>query len=267
LLLGDPDADEAEEEEAADEAPAHVAAARRPAARRAVAAGGKDACQQIWLLARSQADLGKDLEVLAGELQRTREQCANALTRRCKQLREEKQRQVKEFLSEGEGLEYFKARLARLTVGGAMTQASAEQQIFAELVLDAQDTIQRRASEELGPQWQEAEELFRTRSTAILDSLEDVEERAAPVLKLLRSAQRDGKASARAAISASGFSEGLAVQLEERVEELASAPITAQVDSSNTGSLCKLGARTSSQRQGARSVHWVAQGRKCGRGL
>merc|ERR1711879_790498 len=69
---------------------------------------------------------------------------------------------VSEFLAEGEGLEYFKARLARLTSGAAMTQGSAEQQIFSELVLDAQDLIQRRAFEEFGLQWEEAQQLFRS---------------------------------------------------------------------------------------------------------
>lgn len=194
---------------------------------------GGPVVQGLEELGRRQAELRANIEALEKAVGETRQQLAEAFLKRCQELRDEKRRQVDEFLSGEEGREWFEARKARLLAetadkggrGGCMSaagekadpQAAAgvEEQIFNELMHDPQERVEQKASQELEPRFREVAWRFRAKGSAVLDALEALETRAGPYLEAL-----SGLPNGPVALRASGFLPGIAAQVARRLPVL-----------------------------------------------
>merc|ERR1712113_1264931 len=85
--------------------------------------------------------------------------------------------------------------------------------VLTELMEDAQDVIRRKVFKQLEPQLQESLSSYRTGSKELVESLEEIEAKAAPLVARLCAQPGAGSA----AISASGFQSGLATQVALRL--------------------------------------------------
>merc|ERR1712060_55245 len=98
-------------------------------------------------------------------------------------------------------------------MGGQMSNAAAKELVLAELMEDSQDVIRRKVFKQLEPQLQESLSSYRTGSRELIESLEEIEAKAAPLVARLCAQPGAGSA----ALSASGFQSGLATQVALRL--------------------------------------------------
>jgi len=167
----------------------------------------RDVERRLRQLAHKQMDVRARLLQLERERRHTSDRLHSEHQARCEVLLKERRQQVADFLTGEEGLEYLTAQQDKLTRDGQMSRECARYQVFDELMQDAKAHSEVKVREELHPQLVQMEREFKSRCKVLVQSLEDIEARAAPSLKLLPSLQEGSLV-----LSSSGFVPGLAAE-------------------------------------------------------
>jgi len=182
--------------------------ARRPSKSR----GEREAERQLRQLSVKQSGLRVQLVQLEREARQSHDQRQQLYRKRYQEVQHEEAQKVIDFLKDGEGLEYLKARAEKIVESGSVTRVTAQQHIVSELVQDAQDLILRKVREELEGPHLRAEADLQKKSLQIVRMLEGIETTAVPLLNSLSGTE------AVAVLEASGFTLNLASEVKRGIK-------------------------------------------------
>eukprot|EP00929_Paragymnodinium_shiwhaense_P019888 TRINITY_DN13420_c0_g1_i1.p1 TRINITY_DN13420_c0_g1~~TRINITY_DN13420_c0_g1_i1.p1 ORF type:complete len:1025 (+),score=211.19 TRINITY_DN13420_c0_g1_i1:123-3197(+) len=179
----------------------------------------RDNEQKLRQLAHKQLDLRARLAQVERDRRLAYEEIKASFGPRIQQLLAERQQQVADFLRGNEGLEFLQDQIENLMASGEISQEQARQQVFNELVQDAEKHNHRLAAEEMANQLRQAEVDFYTKSMVLLQALEDIEVRARSTLEVLQS-----MSEGELLIRSSGFTVAFAAQVAADISASRASP-------------------------------------------
>jgi len=167
-------------------------------------------------LAHKQLDVRARLVQLEREWCRAHRQRKALFSERCKAVQHDRKQEVFDLLNTKEGQEYFWDRVQRLSESGSATSVSAQSRVLQELLQDQHSIIEQQVGDEVDAELQlKGRNLdFGARRNVLLESLEAIEARAQPTIRML-SEMPEGLAI----LKESGFNEGLANQMRDDVPD------------------------------------------------